>query len=62
MTSNKFEIDASGWLIYLNVWWCKDLQTLNLRRHLVKFGTGKIYENLTNHLNFSLHEIIIMAG
>ena len=21
---------ASGWLIYLNIWWCTDLQTLNI--------------------------------
>jgi hypothetical protein len=27
-----WEIAASGWLICLNVWWCTDLQTLNLRK------------------------------
>jgi hypothetical protein len=24
-----WETDASGWLIYLNVWWCTDLKTIN---------------------------------
>ena len=23
----SWEIDAAGWLIYLNIWWCTDLQT-----------------------------------
>jgi len=27
--------DASGWLIYLNIWWCTDLQTLNLKTVLL---------------------------
>jgi hypothetical protein len=26
----SWEIDASGWLIYLNIWWCTDLQTINI--------------------------------
>jgi len=25
-----WEIDPSGWLICLNVWWCTDLETLNI--------------------------------
>jgi hypothetical protein len=25
----SWEIDASGWLIYLNIWWCTDLHTQN---------------------------------
>jgi len=26
----SWEIDTTGWVIWLNIWWCTDLQTLNL--------------------------------
>jgi hypothetical protein len=34
----RWEIAASGWLIQLKVWWCPDLQTLNLRKNSTCFG------------------------
>jgi hypothetical protein len=35
-----WEIIASGWLIHLTVWWCTDLQTLNLNKLLERSGHG----------------------
>ena len=43
-----WEISASGWFIHLKVWWCTDLQALNLHMYLLRpgfqpgaSGTGK---------------------